>query len=122
ARATFLREVGGFVLACGPALAAAACAVWFGAVAAGADVATQRTLLLSVLVLAGLGIVLLLSEGNRWLKAWAGCALVVYGLAMYLPWPAAFFELTPLSLGQWLIVTPATTAALVICTVYRRGV
>jgi magnesium-transporting ATPase (P-type) len=76
------------------------------------QVQTQRTVLLSVLILLGLTTLLrVLTDGEAgrrpgdrkfvWLTL---AALPVYLTALYWPPAAYFFELTPLTLGQWVRV------------------
>jgi hypothetical protein len=95
----------------------AAAARWLGE-----DVAGQRTLLLSALVLMGLGNVLRVAEGDRRLHWWVAAALALYAAVMYLPEfgtyhdvplsAAHFFELTPLGVGQWGLVVAVAGPAL----------
>src|SRR5207302_1917257 len=86
------------------------------------DGQTQRTYLLTTLVLLGLDVLLRvladsskdasLDQSLHWLVA---AAVPVYLLAMYVPLFAFFFELTPLTLMQWTqilgIVAPAVALA-----------
>jgi cation-transporting ATPase E len=73
------------------------------------QVRTQRTLLLTTLVLLGLATLLRaltdgeagMLRGDRHLRWLAAAAVPVYLLALYVPLAAYFFELTPLTLGQW---------------------
>ena len=90
----------------------------------GEDVAGQRTLLLSALVLLGLTTLLRTLwhaetsrlRGDRLFYGYAAAALPVYLAAMYVPLAAWYFDLTPLRLGQWLwvlaFVLPAHTLLL----------
>jgi cation-transporting ATPase E len=111
-RSVFLREVGIFALTAGLALGLAGLVVWLGAARwAELDVDTQRTLLLSTLILAGLGNVLLLAGRDLRIRWWAALALVLYAILMYLPWTADFFVLAPLSLVQWFGAVVAAGAA-----------
>ncbi len=78
----------------------------------GNDEKTQRTLLLSLLVLLGLGSVLRLladregrpAQGDGWLYLWLALAFPLYLAAMYLRPLGYFFALTPLHLAQWALV------------------
>jgi cation-transporting ATPase E len=106
----FLLEVGWFAVRTGVVFAAAGVALL--AVAnhvLECDVKTQRTLLLSLLVLLGITALLrALRDGEpeglrgdarfRWIAA---AAVPTYLAAMYVPPAAAFFQLTGLDLGQW---------------------
>jgi cation-transporting P-type ATPase E len=85
---------------------------------------TQRTLLLSGLILLGLVSLLRLVtdgesqalRGDRWFLWLALAAIPIYLVAMYWPLAAWYFELTPLNLKQWalvlVVVVPATGLAL----------
>src|SRR5262249_13092360 len=104
-RPDFLREVGWFAIRTGVVFALAGLAILLLSVHVWPeDVRTQRTLLLSVLILLGITALLrALTDGEpqpllgdtklRWL---AVAAVPVYLMMMYLPWPARFFELAPL--------------------------
>jgi cation-transporting ATPase E len=109
-RPGFLREVGGFALRTGVAIAVAGLATLLLAVHAWHEAPeAQRTLLLSVLVV--LGAVTLLralgeEAGSRpvgWnrLHLLAAAIVPLYLVAMYWPPSADFFRLVPLSLGEW---------------------
>jgi hypothetical protein len=86
----------------------------------GDDVATQRTLLLSVLVFLGITALLrTLTDGEpqplrgdvrlRWLAA---LAVPAYLLAMYVPVSYQFFRLTPLAdVRHWLLVIAVVVPA-----------
>ena len=120
ARGSFVREIGVFALRTGAVIGAAGLVVallakhvW-GADGEGA----QRTYLLTTLVLLGLDALLRVladsvraSSQDRHLRLLAAVAVPVYLLAMYVPWAAEFFNLTPLALTQWAqvigIVAPA---------------
>ncbi len=121
-RRSFLSEVGWYALASGLPTGLAALGVWVHAARAlGEDVPTQRTLVLTVLVLLGLANVWRLvppaSPGreslDQWIRAWLGLAAVLYVAALYLPASAWFFDLVPLSLGQWGRVLVAAVAGLI---------
>jgi cation-transporting ATPase E len=115
ARPAFLREVGRFVLAAGPVTGAAALAAYLWSDHHGDDVDLQRTVLLSVLVLTGLGNLLVIGEGERRLVLWSVFAVPLYLAVMYF-WPTAyFFALTPLDSSHWVAVTLLAAAALVPC-------
>jgi cation-transporting ATPase E len=109
----FLREVGWFALRTGVVTALGGLAVLIWAVHVwNCDLQTQRTLLLSVLILVGLvtlwralrdGEPQPLVGDRRFL--WLGAAAVpTYLLSMYVPLTAAFFQLTPLGVAEWLLV------------------
>jgi cation-transporting ATPase E len=120
-RRGFLREVGVFALLAGSLTAAAALAVWITSAARGDSEELQRTLLLTTLILTGLGNVLLIAGGDRRLFAWVALALPAYIGVMYLPPPAYFFALQPLSAGQWLQALLAAGAALLLTLLTSRA-
>jgi hypothetical protein len=116
-RPSFLREVARFVLPTGVAIGIAGLAIiglgglWY-------DEQTARTLLLSTLVISGIGTlerVLASDPRLRWLAA---AVLPVYLPAMYVPLLARFFELTPLTMGQWGLVLLAAAPALALCLIW----
>jgi cation-transporting ATPase E len=109
--ADFLCEVGWFAVRTGLVIGVAglllllvAARVWQE------DVAGQRTLLLSALVLLGLTTLLRALthgetsrlRGDRPFYGYAAMAILAYLAAMYLPLAAWYFELTPLGGRQWL--------------------
>jgi cation-transporting ATPase E len=111
--ADFLREVGWFAVRTGVVIGVAglslmlvAARVWHE------DVPTQRTLLLSSVVLLGLTTLLRAlghgetrrPAGDRLFRWLAAAAVLVYLAVMYSRPSAYFFELTPLSVRQWLWV------------------
>jgi len=119
-RVGWLRDVGSFALATGTVMGFAGLTLLLiSAWGHGDDVATQRTLLLSLLVTLGLiNLLRVLHDGEarasasdarvRWLAA---AAVPVYAGAMYLPLAAQFFELTPLSASQWALVAAVAIPA-----------
>jgi cation-transporting ATPase E len=119
-RTGFLHDVGWFALAAGFATGSAAMGVWLASAKAGDDEATQRTELLSTLVLTGLGNVLLISGGERRLVAWCAGALPAFLLCVYLAPLADFFALAPLAMRQWLAPVSGAAVALTICALSDR--
>jgi cation-transporting ATPase E len=120
----YLREVGVFALSTGFILGVAGLIVFLlSAWRRGDSEITQRSLLLTTLVVMGLGTVWrVLTHGERekrygdWLlRGWVLLALVLYLLALYRPLPAYFFELTPLGLSEWGLVLIVALPALVLC-------
>ena len=120
-RPRFLREVGWFAIRTGVIFAAAALMVlvlagyyWPGP----EGEKTQRTILLSVLIL--LGITALLRaltdgeekplSGDGRFRLLAAVAVPVYLVAMYWPPSTHFFELVPLSAAQWGLVLAVAAA------------
>jgi cation-transporting ATPase E len=112
-RPRFLREVGWFAIRTGVVFGLAGVTVL--ALARHAwdyGEPTQRTLLLSVLILLGITALLrVLSDGedrplvgDRRLRWLAAAAVPVYLVALYMPPAADFFRLTPLGWLQWLQV------------------
>jgi cation-transporting ATPase E len=122
-RISFLREVGGFVLVSGAIVGLAGLAIYLlAAFVLGEDPTTQKTLLLSTLVLLGLGNLLrVLAVGeanpwaNRWSIWWVVLAVPGYMAVMYLPPTAWFFELTPLTPLHWGLVLLTAGLALLLC-------
>jgi cation-transporting ATPase E len=131
-RADFLREVGWFAVSTGLVMGVAALAVWLVAAhVLHEDRVGQRTLLLSALVLLGLGNLLRVAEGERRLRWWVVAALAVYAAVLYVPplgeyrgvplSAAHFFDLRPLSLARWGLVVAATAPALALCWLLGRA-
>jgi cation-transporting ATPase E len=130
-RTGFLREVGWFAVSMGLVMGAAGLAVWLLA-ARGfhRDLMGQRTLLLSTLIVLGLGSVLRVAEGDRGLRWWVVGALALYAAVLYAPplgeyrgmplSAAGFFELEPLGLSEWGIVVAVAAPALVACWLAGR--
>jgi cation-transporting P-type ATPase E len=119
----FLREVSWFAARSGLliGLGGLALLLW-AAHGAGYDVKTQRTLLLSLLILLGITVLWrALGDGEeqslqgdyrfRWLSI---AAVPAYLTTMYVPLAAGFFQLAPLDLGQWsmVVIVGAVTAGL----------
>jgi cation-transporting ATPase E len=109
-RPRFLREVGWFAIRTGVIFAIAVVVVLVLAVDHGEKV--QRTMLLTVLILLGVTALLrVLTDGEEKplagdgrFRLLAALILPVYLLVLYWPPSAGFFELEPLSLGQWGLV------------------
>jgi cation-transporting ATPase E len=127
-RPGFLREIARFVLPTGVILGAAGLVMLLFSAYQFADEKTERTLLLSTLVLLGLGNILrVLRHGEsgslhgdtrfRWLTT---AALPVYLLMMYVPPTARFFELAPLAWTQWGVVLSVVVPAFLLCKVVDR--
>jgi cation-transporting ATPase E len=117
----FLREVGWFAIRTGVVFALAGWTILFlsAQVWNPGDPRTQRTLLLSVLILLGITALLrALTDGEtqplvgdtrlRWLAA---AAVPAYLVAMYWPLSRSFFRLEPLTWHQWLQVLAVTLPA-----------
>ena len=102
-RVAFLSEVGRFVLGMGLTLGICGLAVWY----VGEGVEERRTLLLSTLILGGLGNVVLVGDGDRRLLAWVVFAMLLYSTIMYVVPTAYFFALTPMDAKQWMTVVIA---------------
>jgi cation-transporting ATPase E len=114
--AGFLREVVGFAAGAGLVVGAAGLAVWLlSAGWRGDDPPTQRTLLLSALVLIGLANVLAIDHRDPRLRVWVAAALPAYLAVMYVPPTAYFFVLVPLTVGQWLFVAAAALPTALVC-------
>jgi cation-transporting ATPase E len=120
----YLAEVGWFSVTTGLIVGLAGLVVmllsrsWFDA-----DDELQRTLLLSTLVLLGLGSLfrsltdrertLLIEDLPLW--CWIGAAVLLYLIVMYWPVSARFFELMPLTESQWGLVAAVAVPAFVVC-------
>jgi cation-transporting ATPase E len=122
--AHFLREIGEFAVVTGLITGVAGLVVWLvSARGRGDPVETQRTLLLSLLLLVGLGnLVRVLRHGerrplagDRWLLLWPAPALTLFSLAMYRPRVADFFQLTPLTWSDWGLVLEVALPAVALC-------
>jgi cation-transporting P-type ATPase E len=109
----FLREVGSFALRTGLVIGVAGLLMlWLSNRVWQDDEKTQRTLLLSLLVLLGLTTLLrTLRDGEMqaWSHRgavvwWAAAALPLYLAVMYWRTVGGFLALTPLTLGQWATV------------------
>jgi cation-transporting P-type ATPase E len=112
-RTPFLRDVGWFAVRTGVLFALAGIVIMaFAKHACDCDEKTQRTMLLSVLILLGItALHRVLSEGcdemlvaDKRLTWFALAVIPVYFVAMYWPVSARFFQLTMLSALEWLEV------------------
>jgi cation-transporting ATPase E len=132
-KSDFLREVGWFAVSSGLVTGIAGLLVWLiAARGLGAELPVQRTLLLSTLILLGLGNVVLLAEGDRWLFRWVAFASAVYVLVLYAPpvgmygetvlSAANFFDLVRLNLAQWGLVGAVAVPGIALCWLARRQV
>jgi cation-transporting ATPase E len=119
--AGFLKSIGLFALTTGLVVGLAALGVYlFSAFVLGDPVITRRTMLLSALVLMGLGTLprVLTAEGeeltftDRRFLLWLPAALALYAAVMYWPLAADFFQLTPLDATRWGVVLAAVVVAL----------
>jgi cation-transporting P-type ATPase E len=116
----FLPAVGWFALRTGLTIAlAGASAALATQLFFTADLRLQRTILLSVLIVLGGSVVYrALNEGDgvagwpdRFARWWALAALPIYAAVMYIPFAAAFFELTPLRASHWAVVAAGAAVA-----------
>jgi cation-transporting ATPase E len=120
ARPAFLREVGWFAVRTGVVFAISGMGIlsWSAQFGSG-DALTQRTLLLSVLILSGVTAVFrALTDGeparligDTRFRLLAILAIPAYAMMMYWPLAADFFELKPLSVVEWSWVIVAVAAA-----------
>jgi cation-transporting P-type ATPase E len=109
----FFADVGRFVLVAGVATSVVALVVYLGAsLTMGYDVELSRTLLLSTLILAGLGNAVVAAGGDRRLVYWAIFAVVTLAAVMALDPVAYFFALKPPSAVQWFWVIVAAAFAI----------
>ena len=120
-RKHFLREVGLFVFLSGVIVGTAGLAVWLiFAKWVGADPQTQRTALLSALILLGLGNLLIISERDIRLCGWSLVAVLAYLAVLQIPPLAHFFALTPLPATQWALVVLISAVAIIPCAMIGR--
>jgi cation-transporting ATPase E len=130
-RPDFLREVGWFAVRTGVIFGVAGLVLLLVSIHVFdvRDPRTQRTLLLSLLVL--LGVTALLRAltdgesqplvGDRWLRWLAIAAIPAYLLALYLPFSYRFFQLEPLTEPrQWLLVVGVAIPAFLLCRLSDR--
>jgi cation-transporting ATPase E len=120
----FLREIGLFAVVTGTITGVAGLIlVLVSAWGRGDPVETQRTLLLALLVLLGLGNLWRVlghgerraPAGDRLLRLWPPVALALFALALYLRPAADFFQLTPLTGADWGLVLAVAAPALAAC-------
>lgn len=115
-QAAFLREVGTFAVACGLATGVAALVAWMlSARHFEDDLEIQRTVLLSTLILAGMGNVVIVSKGNRWLVGWAVFGLALYAAVYCFPLTAYYFALVNLSAARWSVAAISAACAIMVC-------
>jgi cation-transporting ATPase E len=116
----FLREVGSFAIRTGVVIGVAGLLLlWLSNRVWRDDETTQRTLLLSLLVLMGLTTILRAlsdgavrpSTGDRRFRWLAAAALLIYLAIMYWGPVGGFFDLTPLTALQWVRVLPVACGA-----------
>jgi cation-transporting ATPase E len=113
----FLREVAGFVLPTGLAIGVAGLVIvglgglWY-------DEQTARTLLLSTLVLSGIGTLARVLWDDAKLRWLAAAVLPIYLSAMYIAVLGRFFELTPLTMGQWGLALLSAAFAFALCLIW----
>ena len=93
-------------------------ALW--AARAGDDPDAPRTLLLTTLILIGLGNVLVVGEGERRLVGWVALAVPLYLAVLYVGPTAYFFALTPLTAADWAVAAGVAAAALLACAAVGR--
>jgi cation-transporting ATPase E len=98
----FFRDVGRFVLVAGVATSVVGLTVYLSATFTfGYDVEHARTLLLSTLILAGVGNAVLATHGDRRLVIWGAFAVAALATVMAVGPFVYFFALTPPSFTQW---------------------
>jgi cation-transporting ATPase E len=116
-RPGFLRDVARFVLPTGVAIGIAGLLMvglggrWY-------DEQTARTLLLSALVLSGIGTLARVLWDDLRLRWLAAAVLPIYLMAMYVPVFGRFFELTPLAVEQWGLAAGVAAMAVGPCLVW----
>jgi cation-transporting ATPase E len=118
-RTSYLRDVASFVIPTGIVIGAAGLLI----VALGQrmyDEQTARTLLLSTLVLSGVGTLIRVLADERGLLWLAVAVPPVFLLAMYVPVFARFLELSQLTVIQWGMVLAITIPAFAFCALKDR--
>jgi cation-transporting ATPase E len=113
-RTGFLRDVGGFVIPTGVVIGIAGLSI-VGIGRRLYDEQTARTLLLSTLVLSGIGTLVRVLMDDRRLLWLAVAILPIFMTAMYVPLFADFFKLSPLSVTQWGLVIASAVPAFGAC-------
>jgi hypothetical protein len=120
----FLRSIGWFALTTGAIVGVAALIVFLlSARVLGDSERTQRTMLLSTLILLGLANLprVLMAGGEKMSRfdrrflLWLPAALLIYAAAMYWPLAADFFQLSPLNIGHWGLVTGIAAVGFALC-------
>jgi cation-transporting ATPase E len=113
--ARFLWDVGSFALRTGIVIGLAGLLLlWLSSHVWHDDEPTQRTLLLSLLVLLGMTTLMRARRDDEGIKRtfggtigwWCGGALLLYLVVMYWRLVGGFFNLTPLALAQWAALSP----------------
>jgi cation-transporting P-type ATPase E len=118
-RRGFLRDAALFVLPTGAIIGIAGLVIvgigrhWY-------DEETSRTLLLSSLVLSGIGTLVRVLADERRLLWLAVAVLPIYLTAMYVPLFVGIFALSPLSVVQWGMVIAAALPAFAVCVLIDR--
>jgi cation-transporting ATPase E len=118
-RTSFLREVAGFVIPTGIVIGVA------GLIIVGIgrriyDEQTARTLLISTLVLSGIGTLIRVLADDRRLLWLAVAVIPIFMAAMYVPLFAEFLKLSPLTVSQWGVVLAAAVPAFGVCLVIEK--
>ena len=77
-------------------------------------------MLLSTLILAGLGNTLVVTSCDARLWGWTAAAIGTYVVVLYVPPAACFFALEPLALQQWGLALSAAAVAVLIAVMTGR--
>lgn len=111
-KSPFFADVGWFLLIAGGAISIVSLAVYLGAMLAwGHETGLARTLLLSTLILAGVGNAIVATNGDWRLVLWSVFAIAVLFITTTVAPLVYFFDFVPLHAGQWILVLVAATCA-----------
>jgi cation-transporting ATPase E len=121
-RTRFFADVWRFVLTAGISTSIAGVAVYFGSFASDrSDPEFARTILLTTLILAGLGHAIVATWGQRWILAWCILAIAIHIAVLSIPPITYFFALIPLTIPQGLLTLAAATLAVLPTAWVSRG-
>jgi cation-transporting ATPase E len=121
-RTRFFADVGRFVLTAGLSTSVMGLAVYLDSSPRNhTDPEFARTMLLTTLILAGLGHAVIATWGQRWIFAWCILAIAIYLAVLSIPPVTYFFALTPLSIPQGLLTVAAAMLAVLPTAWVSRG-
>lgn len=118
----FFADVGRFVLTAGISTSIVGLIVYFGSFTRDRTEAEfARTMLLTTLILAGLGHAVIATWGQRLILAWCILAVAIQFAVLSIPPVTYFFALTPLSIPQGLLTLVAAALAILPTAWLTRG-
>jgi cation-transporting ATPase E len=119
----FLQEVGRYVLAAGVLIGIVALAHWLACRhLLDTDASFRRTLLLTTLIVMGLGNLVIVTQGEWRFVAWAMAAIAGFAVVMFVKPTAYFFDLSPLTGLQWLMTVPIAAIAIIPMALLTRRI